>query len=521
MKITIQHQNISTTTEYRQPVKLSTVITENGISFDMPCGGKGRCGKCKVQAVGELSPLTEKERETLTPEELAAGVRLACVTDAMGDCTVILPEKKKMDGIVSTGCLPAFQPDPGEGYGMAVDIGTTTVVVYLYDLQNGSLVGQACARNPQSAFGADVISRIEKSLAGEGERLAEAIRTCIDQLLNEICEKHQIKREQVARGVITGNTAMLYLLMNHPTDSIATAPFEMDEVYGRWMPAQEVGIELEKDAQIYLTRCIAAFVGGDITSAILACDICDKPENSLMVDIGTNGEMALKVGEKLLCCSTAAGPAFEGAGIYMGMNGVDGAVSKVWLENGKLAWEVIGGGAATGICGSGIIDAVATLLEMGVIDETGVLDEENETWGHLFTEVEDSVAFRLGDSGVVITQQDIRAIQLAKSAICAGMETLIRHCELNADQLDHLYIAGGFGSFLNVRNAERIGLIPGGFADKSIVVGNAAGMGATAQLLSSQLLHRSEEIARQARNVELSTDPYFMDRYVDGMMFEA
>lgn len=242
-------------------------------------------------------------------------------------------------------------------------------------------------------------------------------------------------------------------------------------------------------------------------------------EPELLVDIGTNGEMALAAGGRLLCCSTAAGPAFEGAGIYQGMNAKEGAVSRVVLTDGEIRCEVIGGGEAKGLCGSGIVDAVAVMVKAGILDETGLINEEGHAFEAYITEVDDQPAFRLPGTGVILTQQDIRAVQLAKSAVCAGMLTLMGEAGMKPEDIGRLTIAGGFGAFIDANAAETIGLIPPGFAAKAVAVGNAAGTGASMTLLSEEIRRRSEALARRAETVELSTSPRFMEYYVENMLF--
>ena len=511
--------------EYDTPVLLSTIFARQGIPVEMPCGGRQRCLKCRVKASGELSPLTQRERELLTPEEIAAGVRFACMTELRGDARVELPAASASQRIVTAGSMQDFPLCPWErGVGAAVDIGTTTLALYLYDLEKGRLLATGSERNPQAVFGADVISRLEKALAGEGEALAASIRGGIARLLGESCAQAAVEREAVKALVLTGNTAMLYLLCGQNPASIAAAPFRQDRYFGEFLPASALGMPLAEGARIYLPRCMSAYVGGDITTALMAAGFDRKleiaaSEPELLVDIGTNGEMALAAGGRLLCCSTAAGPAFEGAGIYQGMNAKEGAVSRVALADGEIRCEVIGGGEAKGLCGSGIVDAVAVMVKAGILDETGLINEEGHAFEAYITEVDDQPAFRLPGTGVILTQQDIRAVQLAKSAVCAGMLTLMGEAGMKPEDIGRLTIAGGFGAFIDANAAETIGLIPPGFAAKAVAVGNAAGTGASMTLLSEEIRRRSEALARRAETVELSTSPRFMEYYVENMLF--
>lgn len=502
----IHESNQIKTVEFTPPALLSELLSHEGAPLDMPCGGKGRCKKCEVQAWGALSAPDAREAE------LPGGVRFACMTSALGDVHVSL-EKKTGDRIVTDGSRIECPLLPwAQGIGAAIDVGTTTVAAYLYDLSDGSLITTAAERNPQGPFGADVISRLEKSLAGEGEALREVIENCIHSLV-----KTMAGDKKVDALVVTGNTAMMYLLTGRNPSSITAAPFEMDCTFGEFV---------EGNMRTYLPRCISAYVGADITCAMLANGFFaggSVPQNDtrLLVDIGTNGEMGLITEGKILCCSTAAGPAFEGAGIYMGMTARPGAISKVAYENGSWHIETIGGVPAQGLCGSGLIDAVACMLDAGVLDETGVIDEESHSFTDCVTEADDQLAFRLPGTEVVLTQKDIRAVQLAKSAICAGMKTLLATAQIEPESVRELIVAGGFGSKLDVFSAERIGLLPEGFAKKARAVGNAAGAGASMLLLNQDMLRQSEELAKVCQTIELSGSPLFMEHYVENMMFNV
>lgn len=502
-----------------QPVLISELLLQQGVPFDLPCGGKRRCRKCKIQAVGDLSALTEEEKRFLSTEELSQNIRYACMATVQGDAKLtLLPEPASVK-ILADGSMPALQRQPlGTGLGIAVDIGTTTVVAYLYDLRTGTRLQYASCRNPQSAFGADVISRMEKSMAGERETLAQTIRRCLQQLSEELCRSQQIMPADVTAMVITGNTAMLYFLCGQDPASIAFAPFEPDRIFGEWITAESLHLA-GLACPIYLPRCISAYVGADITTAILAADLLSYSAPTLLADIGTNGEMALWANGELFCCSTAAGPAFEGAGIYHGMQASQGAISKVWLEGTRLCWETVGNVPAAGLCGSGLIDLVAALCQLNIVEESGLIQEENHDYLSQIVEIENAPAFCLPDTGVILTQKDIRSVQLAKAAICAGIETLIQEAGLRSEDIGKLLLAGGFGTFLDVNSAERIGLIPKQFACKAQAIGNAAGMGAAMILQSYPCLEQSLAIAQEAKTVELSTHAAFLDAYVENMLF--
>lgn len=483
---------------------LSALLLDREGAPHMFCGGKGTCGKCRVRAFGALSPLGSEEKKFLTEEEIASGMRLSCLTKVLGDCRVVLAADTKLENISVAGCMPEFDKKPMfRDYGVAVDIGTTTVVAQLYGKEG--LIRSVSSHNPQRSFGADVISRIGKALEGHGPALAACVQRLISQMIAELEAGAGLPEKSVDALVITGNTAMLYLFTGRNPDCLSHAPFEADCRFGMYVEPKQLNLALREDAKVYLPRCMSAFVGADITTAVFAGEIAEGEKSKFLIDIGTNGEMALWHDEKLLCCSTAAGPTFEGAGITMGMQGSAGAVDHVSVQDGALSVHVIGDTAAKGICGSGIVDAVSAMLTLEAIDENGLMEDEDE--------------FHLTDQ-VYVDQKDIRMVQLAKSAICAGALTLLDEAGVSAEELFSLSIAGGFGSYLDLAKAAHIGLYPKALEEKAIVLGNAALSGAAMILLNRDFAAATEALADAAETVELTTSPTFMDYYVDCMMFE-
>ena len=474
------------------------------ISNELPCGGNGRCGKCKVFATGKLSELSSTEKKLLSDEEISRGVRLACSTQVLGECEITSFKQHGEASVVVDGQMPQIALDPiFSHFGVAVDIGTTTIAARMYD-HHGEVLSSATELNPQAALGADVISRIKSSIEGNSERLKKLIISAVDKLLAELCTKAKTDCTQIDALVVTGNTAMLYLLTGSDPTALSRAPFEADKLFGEEIIASSLGLSsLSPSTKIYLPNCISAFVGADTVCALLATELCDKDSTRLLVDVGTNGEIALWNNNSLFVCSTAAGPAFEGVGISCGMRGEDGAIDKVSIVNGALSVHAIGDKTPCGICGSGIVDAVSCLLDLEAIDETGYMEDEETTLA----------------KGVTLTQADIRAVQLAKGAISAGISTLLHTSKLDENDIDELLIAGGFGSHLDVRNAVRIGLIPNCAPSKIKSVGNAALAGASMLLLNSALCKKAKEIADSARVTELASNPTFAEFYMSAMMF--
>lgn len=471
--------------------------------MSMPCGGHGRCGKCRVAAAGELSDYSDRERDFLSEKEFREGVRLACCAVVEGDCTVQLAGTNAGQ-IRIAGDMPAITLKPVfSAYGFVLDIGTTTLAARLYDVR-GTLLAQSSRLNPQAGWGADVISRIEAAMKGEDRAIAAAIREAVDTLLTELAQKAGISSREIDGVTITGNTVMLHLLTGTSVEPLSHAPSAAERLFGENVSAESLHLaSLLPDTEIYLAPCAAAFVGADLMTALLAGGICEKSDTQLLADIGTNGEIALWHDAQLYCCSTAAGPAFEGAGISMGMGGSSGAVDRVTVQNGKITSHVIGDTAPRGICGSGVVDAVACLLETGLMDETGYIEEESAVIAN----------------PVVFTQNDVRMVQLAKSAIHAGIRTLLHTAGLSCEDVAALLIAGGFGSYLDVANGAKIGLFPEEMLSYIHVVGNAALSGASMMLLNNDYRVVCEKYAKSAKIVELSTDPFFADEYMARMLF--
>ncbi len=482
---------------------LGELISSAG-ALAMPCGGRGRCGKCRVRVSGEVSPPDDRERRILTPAELGAGVRLACRVTVLGDCAVSVPKEKGTARIRTEGEMPDFKRDPVfSRAGAAVDIGTTTLAARLYG-PGGELLAEDTRLNPEAAWGADVITRMQAVLAGHGGEIAAAVRSAVDDMILSMTREAGLTDRAADFAVITGNTVMLYLLTETDPEPLTHAPFHAPRLFGETVPAALLELDaLAPEAEVYFPPCAGAFLGADMLCSLLASDICRKPGTRLLTDIGTNGEMILKHGDRLYAASTAAGPAFEGAGISMGMGGRDGAVDKVWVKDGSIEAHVIGGGDPVGICGSGLVDAVAALLETEALDETGYL--------------EDDPAEICGP--VSLTQDDIRAVQLAKSAIHAGLRTLLLTAGADCGQVEELGVAGGFGSYLDIGNAGAIGLLPEELLPKVRILGNAALAGASMLLLSRDLRGVCEEYARRVELVSLAANPTFASEYMERMLF--
>lgn len=469
--------------------RVSDVLAAGGVEASAPCGGRGVCGKCAVMLAGQVSAPSGQEQR--------AGVRLACQARIEGDAEIILPQAQQMVQIATgADAVPSVgQAMPGQ-VGAAVDVGTTTLVLRLFDLREGRSLGVAAMANPQGSVSADVIGRMEAALAGQGELLRDQVTDAIQTLLVHACAQGNIAPDTVESAVVTGNTAMMYLLWGVDPRSLTRAPFQAEHLFGDW---HAVG-----KRQVYVPRCLHALIGADTTCAVLASGMLHRDETALLCDMGTNGEMALWKDGTLYVTSTAVGPAFEGAGISCGCASVPGAIDRVDVMNGRLYPHTIGGGAPVGLCGSGLISVLAVMLDLGVMDETGLLEGG---------EIQLS-------RGVTLRQADVRAAQLAKAAVAAGMDCLLSAAGCAPGEVQHCYLAGGFGSGLSLPHAVRIGLIPPEVAGKVHVIGNATLNGAAMLLMDQGKIAITERIAAAAKPVQLGGQSDFEEKYIRHMALQ-
>ena len=444
-----------------------------GLRPDAPCGGKGTCGKCSVIINGET--------------------HLACRTKVHQNMTV---RTKGESGVkaLTEGCAAASIPDGADKYVMAFDVGTTTVVAYLLDGYSGKLLARESCVNPQVQFGADVISRIQYALRGGREAMSRCIRTAMEELVKQTAEKAGIAPEAIGSASIAGNTAMHHLLLNIDPKPLVTPPY---------MPAVSEALELTADCHVRVLPNIAGFVGGDTVGCMIAAGFDTLEELTLLIDIGTNGEMVLGNKNRRIACSTAAGPAFEGANISCGMRGAEGAVDHVMLEEGNVTYHVIGDSAPKGLCGSGLLDLAAVLLDLKKISPSGRMAEKR---------------YVLCDN-VVLTQKDVREVQLAKAAIRSGIELLAERMGVQLTDIRRVYLAGAFGNYMNPVSACRIGMIPSVLMDRIHPIGNAAGEGAKLCALRNETFLLSRQLAKETEFLDLARLPQFQSCYVKALNF--
>ena len=474
------------------------------IFIEAPCGGRGVCGKCLVQ----LSPDGEKVR--------------ACQTPITGDTEVYLPEE--FDLRIAGGDAKALASSYTGPLGIAVDIGTTTVVAHLTDIPSCTRLATASGVNAQRPYGADVISRIQFCAQHGHETLTRLIREQLNALIQKTCQLSGANPKDIHYISIAGNTIMQHLAAGLSPVPMGSAPFEPETLFGDERPAGSL-FNVADDAVIYYAPCVYSYVGGDITAGMLASDLENETGSCVYLDIGTNGELALKADGKYYCCATAAGPAFEGAEIAKGMAAVNGAISHVkWGENG-LELTVLGDVAPEGLCGSGLMDALAVMVTTGAVDETGRLVDADELdhpiAKHLGRRDGKSVFWLSEENDVYMISADVRKIQLAKAAIAAGLQTLLYEAGITETDVTSFLLAGGFGSYIDQVSAATIGLFPKCFLPVAKTMGNMAGEGAAVALCSEKARQTLADMMDNFTVVELSTSMKFNEQFVEQMMFEG
>jgi len=584
------------------------------IVLDLPCGGEGVCGKCRLLVRSGAGEPNSVERDTFSAEELRAGFRLACQSSVVGPMTVevpqssllptghkilarteatsqpagdppvckryvelaaptrrddepdlvrleqalgpfqldlellrIVPRRLRQTGFRGTAVLAGvaaecwrlidFEPENTEAETCvaAFDLGTTTLVGVLLDCNTGAELAVTSRLNPQTRFGDDVLSRIlHTRQADRGlEELHETIVGAIEEMVGELADRAGMQRQRIYEATFSGNTTMQQLLCGVDPGSLGEVPFVPAVGHGLTLSAAELGLHLHPRAAAHVLPVIGGFVGGDIVSGMLATGLPDAEGPTLLVDVGTNGEIVLFAEGKLLAASTAAGPAFEGARISHGMRGSDGAIEKVVVD-GRLRINVIGDVPPIGLCGSALIDVAAELLRHRLLTPEGRLASSDRVPDGVLPDLlerliscDSQPAFLLAPEtetghgkSIVLTQRDLREFQLATGAIRAGTKILLRRAGLQATDLQSVLIAGGFGNFIRRSNAQRTGLMPPKVERSRIRYrGNTSLAGARAVALSRQARALAEDLARRTEHIDLSCDPDFQTAFADAMIF--
>ena len=492
--------------------RLQELISDAGISFAFPCGGNGRCGKCIVTFTSGAPEPKTIDRNFLSDRLLEEGKRLLCRCLVERDCVVDLSENAAFDEeqIVAEKIAAnnTFGSEECDSFGIAVDIGTTTVVAALVghvrDKNKTVILDTKAGVNHQRRYGADVISRIEAASDETArQKLKELIWEDVQSLIEELSISNKVK--ELSAIVISGNTTMLYLFQGYDVSPLGVYPYKADKIC--------FGETMLNGVRTIILPGISAFVGADIVSGLYFLDIQKGQQKALFIDLGTNGEMAFYDGKDISVTSTAAGPVFEGGGISCGVASVPGAICHVTIDGEKVSYETIEGAAPTGLCGTGVIEAVAELRRNNLIGSDGLFVDKYFDEGYKLCSLENG-----GD--IVVTQKDVRSLQLAKAAINAGMETI-----LAGKEPEVIYIGGGFGAGINERKIRGIKLFSQNYCDNINVVGNTSLKGAV-MYLENALLGKEDEarqkiqsIVESAKEIVLAGEDGFDDRYIDALSF--
>lgn len=515
---------------------VADVMIRAGITHDYSCGRHGRCGKCMVCVVPASKPLLE-ECAVIHEALLADGWRLACLSPAFPGMVIYYPEKLNKQRILVEGTLKnhgSFKPSDDRKYQLACDIGTTTVALYLLNPDDGSIIATASAANGQINFGSDVISRIyavEENPVNL-QRMQKAIVNTLNQLINEIIVRSGVNLSSIGGLHVAGNTTMEHLLLGVDPRSMGRSPFTPSFLRAEQKTASDLDLALSTDAKVSLVPNLSSFVGGDIVAGLYYVDICEKEGIYLFMDIGTNNEMVISKNKLLFACSAAAGPALEGTQISTGVRAVEGAVEKVWFYN-KLFLSTIENVSPVGICGSGLIDLVAVLLDFGVVLPNGKFQqpdriEQEDLRRRLrkgdkrFNEFVYCFAGEYGaDRDLVLTQKDVRETQLAKSAIAVGIHKLLEVTDVRIQDIDRVYLAGAFGNYINRDNAMRLGILPKVMPETVLPVGNSAGLGVCRSVFDLDAKKKFACIEQSCQSLNLALSDDFQKMFVHYLNFDV
>ncbi|MCW4012335.1 MAG: ASKHA domain-containing protein [Candidatus Bathyarchaeota archaeon] len=499
-----------------------------GVDINSVCGGAGACGKCIIRIIsGKTSPPVESEYKYISETNIENGYRLACLQKIVSDMVVLVPEESRTgtQRLQTEGLDTPVTLDPvatEQGLGFAADIGSTKLAGYLLDLSNGEVLTVSTEMNPQIPYGEDIITRITNAIQKprNNQVLHEALVDGIRKLINDACIKTERDPEDIKDTVLVGNTAMQHFILGIDLHSLSRNPFMPENLAQRNLPQET--LNLAPKSPIYIPPLIAGFVGADCVAATLATGLHEAEETSFLMDIGTNTEIVIGDKNKLVACSCASGPAFEGAHIKYGMRAATGAIEGVWINPETLEPSIrtIDNGTPIGLCGSGLIDLLAEMLKTGIMDSTGRLNRIDHPRLREHNSVYEYVV-AWGDEpshDIAITQLDIRELQKGKAAIYSGAYVAMNRLNLTPRDIKNVYIAGAFGTYIDKQSATLIGMIPEFPQNNIQQVGNAAGTGARMMLLSRKAREEAENIPKQVEYIELATSPSYNKEYIDALM---
>jgi uncharacterized 2Fe-2S/4Fe-4S cluster protein (DUF4445 family) len=508
---------------------LLDAMRRQGIPYYSDCGGRGSCGKCKVRIRSGKADPGPEDNKKISEKERSEGYRLACRVYPKAELDIELAEYGEGLEVITDVKIPQYvtaNQSMEESYAVAIDLGTTTLAFQAVNCQTGEIMASYSLMNPQRRLGADVVSRMKASSDGSRKELKQLIHEALIEGIDNLRKIASLPGAKLRHISIAGNTTMVHLLMGYSCETLGSYPFQpvhigkLEESYTEFFReelerrrSREVTNEcdLPVERKVTVLPGISAFVGSDIVAGLTLCGFDKRKEISLFLDLGTNGELAIGNRDRLLVTSTAAGPAFEGGNISIGMGSVPGAVSKLFIEDGILRLETIGGQKPIGICGTGVIELCSELLKNGIMDGTGLLREDYFDAGF-------PIAPKDGEQ-LRFLQRDIRELQLAKAAIRAGIELLIRRYGVTYENIDRVYLAGGFGFVLPVEKAVHIGLLPEELKDKIVAVGNSSLAGAVRYTLDPEFPARTEKLAAMAQEIHIANEEEFQEQYIRYMNF--
>lgn len=509
---------------------LLKVLLAQGAFVDNPCNGKGTCGKCKVKLVsGEASTMSVTEMSKLKPEERNNGIRLACLTEVQCGAVAALLQQDRVHKVLTHGFMPAFENDEYQtGYGVMIDIGTTTVVTSLVDMATGDELANASMINAQKHYGLDVLTRITHEYEHPDSGISElqgAIVDSINDMIDEVCVKSNVLRDQINEIDVAANCTMLHMLLGIDARSLGRSPYAPVFVDAKMLSAAEIGIIAGMNTKLYCLPSVSAYVGADIVAGAYVCELQKETGNVLFIDIGTNGEIVLASKGRLLCCSCAAGPALEGMNISSGMRAAEGAIEDVVISSDGIRLSVIGGKKPEGLCGSGILAVVKELLRVGLVKKTGVFIkkgalEENDYRNSMLRINGMKREFILcEDPELIVTQSDVRQVQLAKGAILSGFTALLQRAGIRMEELDKVMIAGQFGAHLPAESLVGTGILPAQVKDKLVYVGNSSKTGAYMTLMSKKVKKEVEQLAQNMDYMELAETENYERIFTECLIF--
>jgi len=518
-KLTIVYGTEEKTISVSSDTLIGDAIQDTGLPIEQPCAGRGTCGKCKVIIEEGSIPPDEIEKEHLTPGELALNTRLACRAKAVDDARIILSHIVVYSNKSFRGSSSYKRTD--DPLGLAIDLGSTTVAAFLTNLATGEVCAGAATLNQQTTFGADVISRIGAVLDDpkNGERLHKLALASINQAVDSLNLGKRFY-DRINRVCIVGNVAMHHLIANMPVASLGSMPFQPHDARPIYDASHLMDNIFPEEMKVSLPPLIGGFVGSDALACLAEFGFEYPTGPMVAIDLGTNGEVLVTDGDKILTASTAAGPAFEGVNISCGSRAVDGAVVQGRIEGEDFIFTTINDEPPIGLTGSGLLSTVYELVKYGIIEKSGRINQNPTIMKDKLIYNDRGVPrIRLGDGAhMTLTQWDIRELQKAKGAIRAAVDTLMQQLDLKPEDLEKILLTGSFGGQVDIHATMQIGMIPNISLDRVETVANGAGLGA-AKFLTDEGFQLGVRLAERAKQVDLDQDPNFVMLYVDSMMF--